>query len=370
MRILFWSTTFLPTIGGAEVLGFELARALQERGHEVRVLSDLPPRSALPRRTSISGVDVQRLELTEPVLAGDPGAILRVKQAVARCKAEFAPDVVHVLLLGLDLLIHRLTTKACPAAEVATLQQPVDPMYLRPMTPMGATLRSARWLVAPSEAALHSYRAAVPGIAARSSLIPNSLPPPGIDPTPLPPGESRIVCVGRLDAQKGFDLAVAALARLRPRRPTLKLVIAGDGPARPALERQAKELAVDDAIGFLGAVPPAKVPQLLQSASVVVMPSRAHELFGLVCLQAAQMARPVVASSLGGLREVVVDGVTGLLVPPGDEDALVSAVAGLLDNPERAAEMGRSARRRAAEDFTWDRFVEGYENVYRAAAGR
>ena len=372
MRILFWSPTFLPTLGGAEVLGFELARALGERGHAVRVVTDRSKDPALPAEAVIEGVAVHRFALAAPVVTGDAGGILRVKQAVARGKAEFAPDVVHVLLFGVDLVIHRLTAGARRVPDVATLQQPVIPLYGREKSYVGATLGGARWLIAPSEAALNSYRGVVPDIGSRSSVILNSLPLPLLT-TPRPVGPPRIVCAGRLEVQKGFDLAIGALARLRETRPGLRLVIAGDGPARGALEAQASVRGVADAVEFRGWVPPREVPQLLRSASVVVMPSRDHELFGLVALQAAQMARPIVASSLGGLREVVVDGVTGSLVPPDDEGALACAVAAVLDEPSRAAAMGTAARRRVVEQFGWERFVDAHEAVYaravEAAAG-
>jgi glycogen(starch) synthase len=365
MRILFWSPTFLPTLGGAEVLGYELARALRRRGHEVGVVSNLPPGSALPPAAVMDGVSVHRFGMSAPLGAADAGGILRVKHAVERCKADFEPDVVHVLLFGVDLVIHRLTAGAVP--EVATLQQPVIPLYARPKSYVAATLAAARWLIAPSEATLRSYRPAVPGMGGRSSVILNSLPLPPGAPATSPAGASRLVCAGRLEVQKGFDLAIGALARLRRRHPALRLVVAGDGPARPALERQAAALGVSEAVDFLGWLAPPDVPGLLASASVVVMPSRDHELFGLVALQAAQVARPIVASCLGGLREVVADGVTGVLVPPDDEAALAGAVGALLDDPSRAAAMGEAARRRAVEQFSWDHLVDAHELVYAGA---
>jgi glycogen(starch) synthase len=368
VRILFWSQTFLPTVGGAEVLGYELARALRRRGHEVHVVSNLPPGSSLPSETVTGGVPVQRFAMSAPLVSGDAGGILREKHAVERCKAEFEPDVVHVLLFGVDLVVHRLTAGDVP--EVATLQQPVIPLYWRSKSYVGATLAAARWLVAPSEATLRSYRPAVPDIDGRSSVILNSLPLPAVTPALPAPGEPRIVCAGRLEVQKGFDLAIAALARLRRRHPALRLVVAGDGPARPALEHQAALLGVSGAVDFLGWLAPGDVPGLLMSASVVVMPSRDHELFGLVALQAAQVARPIVASSLGGLCEVIADGVTGVLVPPDDEAALAAAVGALLEDPCRAQAIGAAARRRAVEQFSWDRFVGAYEAIYAGVVGR
>ena len=370
MRILFWSPTFLPILGGAEILGFELARALRDRGHEVLVVTDARPSSGLSGESSIDDVGVRRFGWTAPLVANDPAAILRVKQSVARCKAEFAPDVVHVLLFGVDVLIHRLTAGARPAPEVATLQQPVVPLYQRPKSPVEATLRAARWLVAPSEATLRWYRAAIPGIEARSSVVLNALPFPLEAPSPPANGPPAMVCAGRLQHQKGFDLAIRAVARLRRCHPALRLVIAGDGPARSVLERLATELGVADAVEFRGWVAPGEIPRLLRSASVVVMPSRDHELFGLVALQAAQMARPIVASSLGGLREVVMDGVTGVLVPPDDDGALADAVGAVLANSRHAATLGAAARRRAEEVFVWDRFVDSHETIYAAVTSR
>lgn len=374
MRILFWSTAFLPILGGAEVLGFELARSLRRRGHDVLVVTNLPAGSRLPADEDLDGVTVRRLALAAPIAAGDPGGILRAKQAVTALKADFAPDVVHVLLFGVDLLLHRLTAGAVPAPEVATLQQPVLPVYQQATSHVGATLRACRWLVAPSEATLRAYRGAIPGLDGRSSVILNSLPLPGDEPAPPPVGSHRLVCAGRLEVQKGFDLVIDALARLWPGHPSLRLVVAGDGPARPALEEQARALGVDDAVEFRGWVSPGEVPALLQSAAVVVMPSRDHEFFGLVALQAAQVGRPVVASSLGGLPEVVVDGTTGVLFPPGDAAALAAAVGALLDDPARAARMGAAARRRAVERFRWGDFVAAHEAVYagaiRAGGGR
>src|SRR5436305_15212143 len=105
MRILFWSPTFLPILGGAEILGFELARALQDRGHGVLVVTDARPGSGLPGESSIADVGVRRFGLIAPLVANDTGAILRVKQSVARCRAEFAPAVAHVPLFGVGVLI-------------------------------------------------------------------------------------------------------------------------------------------------------------------------------------------------------------------------------------------------------------------------
>jgi glycogen(starch) synthase len=129
------------------------------------------------------------------------------------------------------------------------------------------------------------------------------------------------------------------------------------------LEKQIADLDLSDNVKLAGWVLPDKVPLLLNTASLVVIPSRA-EGFGLVALQAALMARPVVAARVGGLLEVLVNGETGLLVEP-EQQAIGEAVSFLLARPEVAAAMGREARRRAVNNYSFDRHVNAYDDLYR-----
>src|SRR5262249_15359544 len=142
-----------------------------------------------------------------------------------------------------------------------------------------------------------------------------------------------------------------------------QLIIAGDGPERSSLEKQIVELDLSANVKLAGWVPPDNVPFLLNTATLVVIPSRA-EGFGLVALQAALMARRVVATRVGGLPEVVVNGETGLLVEP-EQQALGEAVTFLLAGPQVAAAMGVKARRHAVNNFSFDRHVNAYDGLYR-----
>ena len=160
-----------------------------------------------------------------------------------------------------------------------------------------------------------------------------------------------------------------ALVLLRQRIPSARLVIAGDGPAAPELREQVSRAGLRDAVEFVGWVPPENVPALLNTATVVLMPSRWQEAFGIVALQAMQMARPIVASDVGGLPEVVLDGRTGFIVPKDDPAALASASFRLLDCPELAENMGTEARTRALETFGFARHVDGYEALYSKIIG-
>jgi glycogen(starch) synthase len=175
--------------------------------------------------------------------------------------------------------------------------------------------------------------------------------------------------VGRLVPDKGFDVLVQAFSRLRESFPALRLRLAGDGPERPRLERIARETGVADAVDFLGWVPFGAVPAVMAEATMLVVPSRIEPL-GMVAVQAAQMARPVVATRVGGLPEAVVDGETGLLVPPEDETALAAAIARLLRDPSLARRLGEQARPSVQARLAWDQHVAAYDNLYRRIAPR
>ena len=205
-------------------------------------------------------------------------------------------------------------------------------------------LRRARLVIAPSTALAEAAHE----LGAREVRV----VPSGID---LPPDAGaedeppHVLYAGRLSPEKGIlDLVAAADG--------LPLVVVGDGPLRDQ---------VPQAIGFL---PNPELQERLARAAVVAVPSH-REGFGVVCLEAMAHGRPVVASAVGGLRDLVVDGETGFLVPPRDRDALRAALERLLADRELRARLGAAARDRAATRFSWDRVsgltLEAYEAALR-----
>ncbi|MGH3127131.1 MAG: glycosyltransferase family 4 protein [Gaiellaceae bacterium] len=173
--------------------------------------------------------------------------------------------------------------------------------------------------------------------------------------------EPRLLCVGRLIPIKGHLVLLRALAQARSHVPNVSLDVAGRGPLAPALKAYVRELGLDDAVRFLGYVAP--VEEAIQDAAIVVVPSLG-EGFGMVALEAMERARPVVASAVGGLPEIVAEGETGLVVPAADAEALADAIVALAGNLPRAAEMGRAGRARALQQFTPVRCVERVEALY------
>jgi len=174
------------------------------------------------------------------------------------------------------------------------------------------------------------------GVAARGRL--------GLSPT-----TTVLLIVGRLVPLKGHRYLLSALAGLRRARRDVVLLVVGDGPLRDSLRRSVEALDLKDATRFLGGRQ-GLVEETLGAADIVVVPSLS-EGFGLVALEAMAAGRPCVASRTGGLPEIVADDDSGILVPPGDVNALTAALDRLVSNPGLRAAMGRRGRALVEERF-------------------
>jgi glycogen synthase len=367
MRILLWSSTFWPHIGGVEVLGANLVTALVERGHQVVVLARRDT-DDLPAMAEIGRASVVRLRFRQAVESQDPDAVLALRGEVGRIKRALVPDIVHLYHLGPDLLFHRLTAAAHPAPALVTLHQPFSGDLLAANAALGRTLREADAIAACSRSVLEDLRARIPLAVSRSHLVVNALPPSAVAASPLADGPPVVLFVGRVVPQKGFDLGLQAFAQVVTARPDARLVIAGDGIARAELERQAGELGIAGAVELAGWAAAGRVRELMRAARLVAMPSR-YEPFGLVALEAAQMRRPVVGFAVDGLPEAVADGRSGILVEPGNVDALAAAMLRLLDDRALAARLGDGGHERARSAAGWDAHVTAYERIYQRLAG-
>ncbi len=362
MRIMVWTNAFWPQIGGVEVLGARLFPALKARGHEFLIVT---------RRISISvpgeaiycGIPVYRFPTLQALNEGDVDQLAQIRQQMFKLKLNFRPDLIYFYHVGPDVFLYREIIQDHSIPVLATLHGTFPDQCFLSHTLIGEVLRSADWITACSAAVLDKTRQQLPEIVSSSSVIANSLEEPHVDPAPISFEAPKLLCVGRAVAQKGFDLVLIALASIIHRFPTLRLVIAGDGESLPELKQQAARLQINNHVEFMGWVIPEKIPALINESTMVVVPSR-EEPFGLVALQASQMARPVVASWVGGLSEIIVDTETGLLVEKEDVRTLADAIAFLLDHPKVAIGMGENGRKRTHEIFNWSLYVDAYDQLF------
>lgn len=363
MRVLFWSELYWPHTGGAEVFGRALVRALTARGHAFTVVTSAAGEAAAPEE-AVDGVAVRRFPFRS-WQAGTLEAFRASLSGVAALKSRTASDLVHVNAVGPSSLFHLRTRGASAPPTLLTLQQQVlDSQSGTSSTLLAELLRSADWVAGCSHDALRGARRLVAGLDRRSSVIWNGVPRPPLAPARLPLDPPRLLCLGRLVPAKGFDLALEALARIRPWFPGLALDIAGDGPERESLAALAGRLGLADTVRFLGWVEPSAVHACINTATLLLMPSR-REGLPIVSIQAAQMGRPVIAARVGGLPEAVVHEETGALVPPDDVSALAAAIEALLSRPADLERMGRRASAHARAQFDWETTVERYDTLYR-----
>ena len=282
-------------------------------------------------------------------------------------------DVVHVHNpLGPGLPTAAARRSAAPVT-VGTIHSVVPPEYvlLRLFRRrIWRTLQRLDALVSVSNAVIDSLRPSFPGLG--FTTIPNGIDAeffsPDAEPLPNPDGKRTVLFIGRFDPRNGVSHAIRAFTILRGTRDDVRLVIVGDGPMRPLVERLVPKALREDVI-FAGRVNRLR-PRYLASADVLCSPCSLAS-FGMVVLEAMSAGVPVVATRLPGFARVMRDGVDGLMIDRFDDEAAFALnLARVLDDRELAARMGARARQRAIEQFSWPTVVDRLEDLYETLTDR
>lgn len=180
------------------------------------------------------------------------------------------------------------------------------------------------------------------------------------------PADALVVgTISRVSIEKGHKYLIQAVAQLSARKPNLRVLIVGDGPERTSLEYLVKQMGLDSTVLFTGFehdVSSARV-----AMDIFAQPSVQREGLPTAVLEAQAAGLPVVASDIGGMRESIEDGVTGLLVPPGDANRLAKAIESLMDNGALRTRMGAAARERVATHFSMEQMVRRVADTYEEA---
>lgn len=388
MKILLIND-YAAHIGGAEVLTFALRDELRRRGHEAKIFA-----STAQSPKGESAADYQCFGTTSRyrtlLQTANPWAFRRLRRALK----EFQPDVVHVrmFLTQLSPLILPLL-RDVPAVYHAVWYRPVCPKGTKMLpdqspcrVPAGAACYHNRclplrdWL--PLMLQMKMWRRWQPvfnRIVANSEATKSQLMAGGMsgvevvwngvsETPPRPPLASppTAVFAGRLVAEKGADVLVRAFARVATRIPEARLLLAGDGPERARLRELVEALNLSSRVVMLGHLSAGEMERHFRAAWVQAVPSRWAEPFGLSAAEAMMRGTAVVASSSGGLAEIVRDGETGFLVPPGGGDALANALLKILGDRELAERMGEAGREVALAHFGQTTFVDKFISLYEA----
>lgn len=365
IRILFGCPLFYPETGGMETISWHLLQGLRPFGYEFAVFT-AQGKTDLPAISQYDGVTVYRFPMIESLAERNPRQILTIQRQIAQLKSHFQPHLVH-LHLGGPLPIsffHLQTSNAYPVPTLVTIHDSLQGLNGANDTVLAQTLLLAKWVVADSQAMYADLYQLFPQLTNRFLLLPCALPSPPLLPVQLPFAPPRLLCLGRMEQDKGFDLAITALALLIEEYPELCLAMIGDGRMKGEWQKLAGELGLGERVSWLGKVPAQQLWQQINQSTLLLMPSRRREAFGLVALEAAQMARPVIATAAGGLAELILDGQTGLLIPPEDPVALAQAIRSLLSQPNIAQQMGNNAHQHAFDKFNWTSYLQAHHQLY------
>jgi glycosyltransferase involved in cell wall biosynthesis len=219
-------------------------------------------------------------------------------------------------------------------------------------------------VVAPSKAFLRECLAVFPKIEKKAMVIHNGVNIAELA-APVEAGERApyVLCIAAHNEKKALDVLLTAFAEVGDAHPGVRLVLVGDGPLRPQHEAQARALALDERVEFLGERGRAEVAQLLHGCSIFVLPSRS-EPFGMVVTEALACRKAVVASAVGGIPEIIEDGRSGVLVEPDDPGALARALTRMLNDHALRERLAAAGYERVLERFACERMGAEYERLY------
>ncbi|SDQ87972.1 sugar transferase, PEP-CTERM/EpsH1 system associated [Pseudoxanthomonas sp. CF385] len=352
--------------GGLERTVVDLIASQREAGHQCRVIC-LFKLGLLAKELLASGVrvdacgkrpglDLRALRRARALIRQSPDAVLHTHNAMAHYYAVIAS-------LGLPLKC-RINTRHGMGGRVKSGRQ--EWLYRQSM-------RFTDYAVAVCEAARERF--AAEGVQPQRGLlsVPNGIRLDRFKPADTAgrqalatelgwPAGSRIIgTVGRLQPVKDHALLLRAFAKVRMQVPEAVLAVVGDGPLRAALETQAEQAGISDAVRFMG--DRHDVPRLLTGMDVFAL-SSASEGYSIALLEACAAGLPIVATDVGGNREIVRDGVNGRLVPAADVAALATALIALLRGGDEAGRMGRAGQSWAQAEASFRTMAERYHGLY------
>lgn len=357
LRILLISS--IKYWGGGEAWMLSVARGLTDRGHDVILVCQ--PNSRLAERARTAGLDPVLLRMRadlDPVVTFKLYSLLKnrkIRLVCANMDKEIRLAGPAARLAGVPLIRRRGSDMPFPNKLRFRLADRllVDGIMVNSRATRRTLLEGNRWLC---QEKLHLIYNGIPLEDQRGDA--NEDADRELD---LAGRHPVLVMVGLLTSRKGHEVLFRAVQQIGDRYPRMAVLVVGEGPLRGRLEELSRHLGIAGQVRFTGFRD--DVARLMRAADVVVLPSQ-NEGFGYVLAEAMAQARPVVASRISSIPEVVAEGRTGLLVPPGDAGALRDAILDLAADPDKARRMGLAGRRRVEKLFSLQAMLSKVEDLF------
>jgi glycosyltransferase involved in cell wall biosynthesis len=361
MRVAMVNDEFYPDTSGVPTYIMGLGKALSKLGVEPVIIAHAHP--GLAKEEEMDGMFIKRLEgFVMPIF--DRAISARIGSELHKCIKYGGFDVVHGQDIYSSMALQSVfSARKCGIPSVLTCHSVHDcnGFWKLLHKPLLLPIKRADRVIAVSNASADFCRAfGVP--EDKIKVILNGLDPQEFNPSDgsqiradLGIGSRPFIMTAiRLVKRKGPRYLITAFSKVLRDVPDAMLVIAGDGPEATNLRRLVKKLEIEGSVLMLGSLPHRRVLKLMAAADVFVLPSL-MESFGLVLLEAMMAGAPIVCTRVGGVPEVIENGVNGLMVPPADDDALASAILTILNDRELAKRLSRNGLKIARERFNWEK---------------
>jgi N-acetyl-alpha-D-glucosaminyl L-malate synthase BshA len=370
------------SVGGSGVVAAELARCLADRGHRTHVISSDTP---FRLRESAAGVRFHRVETPGYPVFREPQYLLALANRLVQVARAHRLDIIHahyaIPHAAAAYLARQILASGCGGAAHPT--RTITTLHGTDVTILGADASYRETVafcieqsdaVSAVSASLREDTRRAMAVRREIAVIPNFIDAavyrrkadPALRGRFCPPDERLVIHLSNLRPVKQVDAVVRVFDQIRSRVPS-RLLMVGEGPELGRAEQLIEQLGIGAQVELVGEAQ--DVVGLLSVSDLFLLPSL-QESFGLSALEAMACGVPVVASNVGGLPEVVVDGVTGFLHPPDQVSAMAESAIRILSDQDLHARMAADGVRLAAERFSADRIVPQYEALYEQALGR
>ena len=382
MKIAMQQSAYYPWIGGAEIFAQKVAEHLVRGGHEVDMITglwdkpDIFTKSWNKKHENINGVDIYRTKTVNIRNLKSLSCLFPIAYKTIKLDKKKDYDVIHSHIfpaMQSGTIVQKIRKKphiiTVQGGDLVDYEETTAKFggILKPL--ISLSLKNANIVHAVST---HTQKRAIELGAKNTIMIPNGVDIKEYKPMPkdklrekygFSQDEQIIISTSRLTPKNGIDCLIKAVSVLK--KPDIKLLILGDGDQRPELKALIRDLKLEEIVKLLGYIPRKKVIEYLNIADVFAKPS-IDEGFGISFIEAMACKIPIIGTNVGGIPDIIKDGVNGFMVPPKNVDELSNVIINLLEDEDLKKRVAEASYKTVKEKFSWEIVLKKIDKVYQS----